>query len=86
MSAEILAANVKRLRLGKGWSQKELAEKAGISLYAVRKFENGAGIDHPIKFGQVVLLARLFDMPTCDFFTKIRPLKHVHFTYHEGDK
>lgn len=38
---EVLAANILRLRLDKGWSQKELATRLGVSFVTVNRLENG---------------------------------------------
>ncbi len=40
-SASVIGANIKRLRLQKGWSQAELAKRAGINPKTVYRHENG---------------------------------------------
>ena len=82
LSGRTLADNVRRLRRGRGMSQRELAYVASISLYAVRKIEAGEyeGSVAPLREIAVVLGVKLLDL-----FVPVRPLKHVHFTHHEED-
>ena len=82
LSSKTLADNVRRLRRGMGLSQRELADVASISLYAVRKIEAGEyeGSVAPLREISVVLGVKLLDL-----FVPVRPLRHVHFTYHEGE-
>ncbi len=40
----MLKDNIKNLRIKKGWSQQDLAVKAGLSYNAVTKLEQGAAI------------------------------------------
>ena len=82
LSSNALADNVRRLRRSKGLSQRELADVASISLYAVRQIEGGnyEGSIVPIQEVSKALNTKLLDL-----FTPVWPLKHVHFTYHEGE-
>jgi transcriptional regulator with XRE-family HTH domain len=41
---KMLKDNIKNLRIKKGWSQQDLAVKAGLSYNAVTKLEQGAAI------------------------------------------
>ncbi|MGH9369542.1 MAG: helix-turn-helix transcriptional regulator, partial [Thermoanaerobaculia bacterium] len=42
MSVQLIAANLRRMRLAKGLSQEELAESAGLSRLAYRNLEKAA--------------------------------------------
>lgn len=46
--SKILAARVKELRLAKGWKQATLAERSGVSLASLRRFESSgrASLQH----------------------------------------
>ena len=53
-----LAKRIKQRRLEKGWTQKMLATKAGISLASYRRFESSA----EISLRSLVMLAFALDM------------------------
>jgi len=80
LSSKVLADNIRRLRRGKGLSQRELADVASISLYAVRKIEGG---DYEGSVAPLREIAGVLGVKLLDLFTPVRPLKHVHFTYHK---
>jgi len=82
LSSKALADNIRRLRRGKGLSQRELADVASISLYTVRKIEGG---DYEGSVAPLWEIAGVLGVKLLDLFTPVRPLKHVHFTYHEGE-
>ena len=81
LSSKALADNVLRLRRGKGLSQRELADVASISLYAVRQIEGG---DYEGSVAPLWEIAGVLGVKLLDLFTPVRPLKHIHFTYHES--
>jgi len=56
----MLKDNIKKLRLQKGWSQQDLAVKAGISYNAVTKLEQGAAI-YP-RLDTLLKLADIFNI------------------------
>jgi len=82
LSGKALADNVRRLRRGKGLSQRELADVASITLYAVRQIEGG---DYEGSVAPLWEIAGVLGVKLLDLFDPVRPLKHVHFTYHEKD-
>jgi len=81
LSNKTLADNVRRLRRSKGLSQRELADIASVSLYAVRKVEGG---DYEGSVAPLWEIAGVLGVKLLDLFAPVRPLKHVHFTYHES--
>jgi len=81
LSSKALADNIRRLRRGKGLSQRELADVASISLYVVRQVEGG---DYEGSIAPLWEIAGVLGVKLLDLFTPVRPLKHVHFTYHES--
>ena len=80
ISNKALADNVRRLRRGKGLSQRELADVASISLYAARKIEGG---NYEGSVAPLWEIASILGVKLLDLFEPVRPLKHIHFTYHE---
>ena len=82
LSSKALADNVCRLRYSKGLSQRELADVASISLYTMRQIEGG---DYEGSVAPLWEIAGVLGVKLLDLFEPVRPLKHVHFTYHEGD-
>ena len=81
-SNKTLADNIRRLRRGKGLSQRELADVASISLYAVRQIEGG---DYAGSVAPLYEVAGVLGVKLLDLFMPVRPLKHVHFTCHEEE-
>ena len=61
--AQVLGENLKRIRLEKGVSRKELAEKLGVSTSAVTKYENG--VQAPL-LEKVFLLAAILGVSITD--------------------
>ena len=82
LSSNALADNIRRLRRSKGLSQRELADVASISLYVVRQVEGG---DYEGRVAPLWEIAGVLGVKLLDLFDPVRPLKHVHFTYHEED-
>jgi len=80
LSSKTLADNIRRLRRGAGLSQRELADVASISLYTVRKIEGG---EYEGSIAHLWEIAGVLGVKLLDLFDPVRPLKHVHFTYHE---
>lgn len=56
--SKLFGSRVKKLRKQKGWSQKELAEKIGMSFQQVNKYEGGA---HARRFEKLALIAESLD-------------------------
>ena len=67
-----IAQRVKQRRLEKGWTQKMLAAKAGLSLPSYRRFESSG----EISVRSLVMLAFALDM-TDEFETLFRDRKSV---------
>ena len=82
LSSKTLADNIRRLRRGAGLSQRELADVASISLYTVRKIEGG---EYEGSIAHLWEIAGVLGVKLLDLFDPVRPLKHVHFTYHEDE-
>lgn len=53
-----LAARIKRQRTSRGWKQRELSRRAGISADRISRLERGA----PIRSGELVGLSRAFGL------------------------
>ena len=62
----IFAEKVLALRRRNGWSQEELAEKAGVSRQSVSKWESAASIPD---IGKILELSRIFGVST-DYLLK----------------
>ena len=71
-----IPANLARLRLDRGLTQAQLAEKAGISRVAVGKIERGAVLP---KTTTTALLARALRTSYGDLVLPVRPLRSVRF-------
>src|SRR3954465_3234099 len=56
-----LAARVKALRLAKGWKQITLAERSGVSLASLRRFEESGRVSLTSLFYLALALYRLHD-------------------------
>ena len=71
---EITAANVRRLRKARGWSQAELARQWGVSVTVVVNSEAAAGRRKPriISVNDVVALAGVFGVPVTDLISMSR--------------
>ncbi len=62
----MFAQNLKRLRKSRGWTQEELARRAGLSFQAISHWEKG--IRHPM-MGTVLALAAALDCDPKDLYT-----------------
>lgn len=69
-------ANVARLRLDRGLTQAQLAEKAGLSRVAVGKIERGVVYPRTLSLHD---LARALEVPVGELLTRVRPLRSVRF-------
>ncbi len=76
MSLQILARNVRRLRTAKHFSQKALAEAAGLSLPAVKNLELTKNAP---RMRTVQAIANALDVRLRDLFQPVRQLKTVRF-------
>lgn len=76
MCLQILAQNIRRLRTAKRFSQKALAEAAGISLPAVKNLELAR--NEP-RMRTVQAIARALDIKLQELFQPVRPLRTVRF-------
>lgn len=76
MDLQLLSANVRRLRSMKRFSQKELAEAAGMSLPAIKNLELQKS--EP-RMSSLQAIARALDVPLQDFFRPVRQLHSVRF-------
>ena len=76
MNLQMLARNVRRLRLAKNYSQKKLADSAGLSLLAIKNLENSKGKP---RINTLELIARALDVKFQDLFLPVRELKTVRF-------
>ena len=67
-----LGGNVRRWRLRRGYSQGELADRAGVSINVVRKLEQSNGLgDRPrgVRLETLYELARALDVQTAQLFS-----------------
>jgi len=80
LSSKTLADNVRRLRRGAGLSQRELADIASVSLYAVRKVEGG---DYEGSIAPLWEIAHILGVKTLDLFDPVWSLRHAQPTYYE---
>ena len=71
-----MPANVARLRLDRGLTQAQLAEKAGLSRVAVGKIERGVVYPRTLTLHD---LARALEVPVGELLTRVRPLRSVRF-------
>ena len=71
----IFAEKVLALRRRNGWSQEELAEKAGVSRQSISKWESAASIPD---IDKILVLARVFGVST-DYLLKDE-MEDVEFT------
>jgi Zn-dependent peptidase ImmA (M78 family)/transcriptional regulator with XRE-family HTH domain len=76
MNPQVLAHNVRRLRIGKNLSQRELADSAGLSLLAIKNLESSRG--NP-RISTLESIARALDTRLQDLFLPVRELKTVRF-------
>lgn len=76
MNLQVLARNVRRLRTAKNFSQKKLADSAGLSLLAIKNLENSKSKP---RINTLELIARTLDVKLQDLFLPVRELKTVRF-------
>ncbi len=76
MDLQLLAANIKRLRTTKKLSQKELAEKAGLSLPAIKKIESGS---NPPRVSTLQDIAQALTVKLQELFVPVPTLSSVRF-------
>lgn len=76
MNLQLLARNVRRLRSAKRFSQKALAESAGLSLPAIKNLE---GAKNEPRMNTLQAIARALDIKLQDLFMPVRELKTVRF-------
>ena len=69
-------ANLARLRLDRGLTQAQLAEKAGLSRVAVGKIERGVAYPRMLTLHD---LADALEVPVGELMTRVRPLRSVRF-------
>ena len=76
MDQQILAQNIRRLRVGRNFSQKALAEASGLSLPAIKNLESAK--TEP-RISSLEAIARALDTKFQELFTPVRQLKTVRF-------
>lgn len=76
MNKEVIGANLLRIRQGKGFSQKEAAERSGISRVAYCNIENGSSIPNVSTLQNI---ADGLEVKLQDLFIPVRTLKKVRF-------
>ncbi|TCD48099.1 XRE family transcriptional regulator [Chlorobium sp. N1] len=76
MDLRLLAGNVRRLRARRRFSQKELAEAAGLSLPAIKNLELQKS--EP-RMSSLQAIARALRVPLHDLFTPVRQMHTVRF-------
>lgn len=70
---QFLAANVHRHRVHLGWSQEELADRAGLDVRFVRRVESSAGTD--VRLSTLLKLAEALDCAPGDLLVPATPVK-----------
>ena len=76
MSIEMLAKNVKRLRVESGFTQKDLANNAGVSLPTIKKLEGAKG---ETRVNTLRAIAGALDIRLKDLLQPVRRLDSVRF-------
>jgi len=76
MDLQMLSQNIKRLRAGRRFSQKALAESSGVSLPAIKKLEGGKVTP---RVNTLQAISGALDVRLQDLFTPVRELKTVRF-------
>lgn len=64
----VFGQNVRRIRRTRGYSQEELAERAGLHRTYVGSIERG---ERNVSLYNIVLLARALDVPASELFSGI---------------
>jgi transcriptional regulator with XRE-family HTH domain len=67
-ASERFAANLKRLREERDWSQEELSRRSGLHTTAISKLERGR---RSPRFPTVIRLAETFEIPAGELFEGI---------------
>lgn len=78
MDLKTIAQNVRRMRLAKGMSQKDLAEASGISVPAIKSLEMARG---ETRSNTLVLVARGLEVTFRELLQPARALHAVRFRY-----
>lgn len=76
MNLNTLSQNTRRLRMAQRFSQRELAERSGISVPAIKNLENAK--NEP-RMNTVQAIARALQVPLQDLFVPVRELRTVRF-------
>lgn len=76
MNTKTIAANLKRIRVARGLSQRAVAEAAGISQAAYKKIESA--VVEP-RVSTLEAVARALNVRIQDLVVPVRPLAHVRF-------
>lgn len=76
MDPELIATNLKRLRSVKGWTQEELAERAGLSRAGYRNIETGKTVP---RSSTLEALAEALEVALRELLTPVPVLRHVRF-------
>jgi Zn-dependent peptidase ImmA (M78 family)/DNA-binding XRE family transcriptional regulator len=76
MDTTVLVANLSRLRVQRGFSQAEIAEKVGISRQGYRGIESGASEPRTRTLGAI---ASALGVPIEELLRPVRPLQKVRF-------
>jgi transcriptional regulator with XRE-family HTH domain len=73
---EVLASNVRRIRLSKGLTQPQLAGAANVSLSAFKRLE---GANETPSMRTVQAVAKALEVPLRDLFSPVKQLHAVRF-------
>lgn len=76
MDQELIATNLKRLRSAKGWTQEELAERAGLSRAGYRNIETGKTVP---RSSTLQALAEALEVALRELLISVPVLRHVRF-------
>lgn len=76
MDQDLIVTNLKRLRSLKGWTQEELAGRAGLSRAGYRKIETGKTVP---RSSTLEALAEALEVALRDLLTPVPVLRHVRF-------
>lgn len=66
-----LAANARRIREGEGFSQGQVARRAGMSLRSYQRIEEGAGGSTSPRLATVACVAAALDVDPVDLFQPV---------------
>lgn len=66
---------LRKLRAGRGWTQKDLARKAGVEVTTIHRIENTKGLPgHQPDFESIEAIAKAFGFTLSEFFLRIEDL------------